>query len=78
MAAVIGGLTLLQLVEIVSGLAAAGRSTVSIVDWIEKRKAEGVKMDAPLSAQHEHEATKMVEASAQDTAEGFIQGTLGR
>jgi hypothetical protein len=79
MGAVVGGLTLLELVEIVAGLTAAGRSTTSIVDWIEKRKKEGVKMDATLSEQHAREATNMVEASANDsTAEGFIQGTLGR
>ena len=79
MSAVIGGLTLLQVVQIVAALAGTGKSTVDLVDWIEKREAAGVDPAAPLLPQHEHDARKLIEkASDTDSADGFINGVLGR
>jgi hypothetical protein len=79
--AVIGGLTILQLVQIVSALAAAGKSTTDLVDWIKKRQMEGVRDSQTLLPQHEYDATKLIAQSLDsntDTAYGFVNGVLGR
>jgi hypothetical protein len=81
MAAVLAGLTLEQVIQIAASLASAGYSTVRIVDWVEKRKAAGVNPESPLLPQHDADARTLIHEAVlgdSDTAEGFIQGTLGR
>lgn len=72
-------MTLLEVVQIIAALADAGKSTVELVDWVEKRRAAGVKDSDTLLPQHEHDARNLVQrALIDDPAEDFINNTLGR
>lgn len=92
MAAVLGGLTIIQIVSIIASLASAGKSTADLVDWVAKRRAEGHAESAPLPPHHEIAAVGLIEESAgsaqaareaiaaarESTAADFIGNTLGR
>jgi hypothetical protein len=79
MAAVIGGLTILQLAQIATAVAGTGVSTTVLIDWIEKHKGDQ-HITAPMTGPTELDARRVLTqvVGNASTAEGFIQGVLGK